>query len=403
MKKFAFRAKNWSGKLVKGVLEVENRGAALEALRSNKLLPLYVGEVGKGFLSDFMNLFLSRVSYKQLALFTRQLSTMVTAGLPLTEALALLVNQLQGKGTIAQIVEHCLTTVRAGNTLASAVAKYQKFFGEAYVASIRAGEEGGVLEKILDQLSHNMEESQDFRAKIKGAMIYPIVVITGIIGVMFIMMIFVVPKMTSLYADFGAKLPAITQLLIDMSKFVSAIWPLYPFIPLGLFAFYRLSEKNMAVKLKRDQFLLKIPIAGELIGKSVIADTTRTLSMLLSAGVPMVEAITIIVKVSGNKVFEDAYEKIASRVEKGFTLADSFAQTEAFPMIVNQMVATGEATGKLDEVLMRVADYFSKESEQSVKSLTTAIEPLIMVMLGGVVGFLVIAIVMPIYSLTSQF
>jgi type IV pilus assembly protein PilC len=403
MQKYRFRARNWSGVMVKGVMEAENRAMALEVLRGNKLVPLSIEETGHGLLDGMSGAFFGRVGYKQLANFTRQLSTMMTAGLALTDALSLLASQSEGQSSMHRIIEYCLNTVRGGQSLATALGKYSDEFGEAYVASIAAGEQGGVLEEVLSRLANTMEQEQEFRSKVKGAMIYPAVVILGIIGVVFVLLVFVIPKMTGLYKDFGAKMPAMTQFVIDLSSLVTKLWFLFPLVPIGLFVLLKTVNAKPEWKYQKDKLFLKIPLLGELSKISMVADICRTLSMLISAGVPLTEALQIVVKVADSEVYQQALTRISSRVEKGFSLADCFAETEVFPVIVNQMIATGEATGKLDEVLLRVADYFSKESESLVKGLTSAIEPLIMVMLGGVVGFLVISVIMPIYDLTSKF
>lgn len=389
--------------MVRGIMEADNRVMALEVLRGNKLVPLSIEEAGHGLFDGIFGMFLGKVGYKQLANFTRQLSTMMTAGLALTDALSLLSSQSEGQVAMHKIIEHCLNTVRGGQSLATALGKYSDEFGEAYVASIAAGEQGGVLEDVLARLANTMEQEQEFRSKVKGAMIYPAVVIFGIIGVVFVLLVFVIPKMTGLYKDFGAKMPAMTQFVIDLSGLVIKLWFLFPLIPIALLIFLKMVNTRPQWKYQKDNLFLKIPLMGELSKISMVADICRTLSMLLSAGVPLTEALQIVVKVADNQVYQQALIRISSRVEKGFSLSDCFAETEVFPMIVNQMIATGEATGKLDEVLLRVADYFSKESESLVKGLTSAIEPLIMVMLGGVVGFLVISVIMPIYDLTSKF
>ncbi len=403
MKKFRFRAKNWSGATIKGLLEVDNRQAALEVLHANKLMPLSVDRADTNIISETFSSFFGKASSKQLANFTRQLATMMNAGLALTDALQLLASQTQGQAGMLQIIEHCLTTVRGGQSLAVAMERYSGMFGEAFIASIRAGESGGVLEEILNRLAINMEKDQEFRSKVKGAMIYPMVVITGIIGVVFVLLIFVVPKLTGLYKDFGAKLPAITQFVMDVSALAQQFWFMFPILFFGLMVFMKFVDSRAELRYRRDKIILKLPVMGELVAKSAVANVCRTLSMLLGAGVPLTEALSIVIRVAESEVYTRALERITSRVEKGFSLSDCFAETEVFPTLVNQMVATGEATGKLDEVLMRVADYFSKEAEESVKGLTSAIEPLIMVMLGGVVGFMIVAVIMPIYDLTSQF
>ncbi len=403
MKKFLYKAKDWNGKTVKGLLEAINKVEVLNSIKANGLIPLTVEEQKRGMVDEFVSRFTSRIGLKQIATFTRQLSTMMTAGLPLTDALNLLRNQMEDSPLMYQIVDEALNTVRGGQPLGAAIDKYKKYFGEAFVASIKAGEEGGVLEEILNKLADNLEGEEEFRGKVKGAMIYPVIVIVGMILVAFIMMIFVVPKLTSLYKDFGGEMPAITRGLMAISNFTIKIWFLFPLIPFAIFSVLKTGEQNANFRYKKDKFMLKLPIMGELNSKTIVANTTRSLSMLLSAGISLVESLKIVADVSGNEVYRRAYLDIATRVEKGFAIADCFEDTGVFPIIVNQMIATGEATGKLDEVLLRVSDYFATESEQSVKSLTSAIEPLIMIVLGVGVGFLVVAVIMPIYNLTSEF
>jgi type IV pilus assembly protein PilC len=360
-------------------------------------------EENKSLLSEaYRNLF-SKVGLKQVSTFTRQLSTMMNSGLPLTDALSLLKNQTDKSGLMFEIMDSCLKTVQGGHSLADGLSKYKKVFGEAYIASVDAGEEAGVLDEIMTKLADNLEKQSEFSSKVKGAMIYPVIVVIGMIAVVIIMMIFVIPKLMGLYTDFGSKMPASTQALMAMSNFMTKFWFLIPILVVGGYLTFTVGGKNKDFKLKLDKFRLRIPIMGELTQKNILANTIRTMSMLLSAGIPLVDALKIVANVAGNEVFYRSFLQIAERVEKGFSIANSFEETGVFPIIVNQMVATGEATGKLDEVLMRVSDYFATEAEQSVKSLTSAIEPLIMILLGLGVGFLVIAVVMPIYNLTSQF
>lgn len=403
MKKFYYRAKDWGGKNVRGELEAINRQNVLESIKSNGLIPLEIIEKESSIFSEFVSKLTSRVGLKQVSGFTRQLSTMMTAGLALTDALSLLRQQMVDDKLMYEIVDNALNSVRGGLPLGTALEKYSKYFGTAYVASIKAGEAGGVLEEVLSKLAKNLENESEFQGKVKGAMIYPVIVVAGMLIVMFIMMVFVIPKLTSLYADFGSKLPTITLVLMAFSTFMVKFWFLFPAIPFGFFAIMRTGSRSATFRMKRDQLLLHVPILGELTTKTVLANTCRTLSMMLSAGISLVDGLKIVADVSGNEVYQNAYLKIAERVEKGFTIADSFSEHEAFPVIVNQMVATGEATGKLDEVLLKVSEYFATESEQSVKAMTTAIEPLIMIVLGIGVAFLVVAVIMPIYDLTSQF
>jgi len=271
------------------------------------------------------------------------------------------------------------------------------------VASIKAGEEGGVLMEVLQKLADNLENENEFRGKVKGAMIYPVIVVLGMIVVAIIMMVVVIPKLLTLYDDFGSELPATTQALMNISNFMAKAWFLFPLIGVAYVWLIKAATKLPDLALKLDKIKLRLPILGELAEKTIMANTMRTMSMLLSAGIPLVEAIKIVANVSGNEVYRRAFVRISERVQKGFSISNSFEETGVFPVIVDQMISTGEATGKLDEILMRVSNYFSVEAEQSVKSLTSAIEPLIMIVLGLGVGFLVIAVIMPIYNLTSQF
>ena len=404
MAKFLYRAKDWSGKLVRGELEMGSKKEVVDSIKSNGLIPLLVEQEGSNIFSEINRKMKGRVSLKQVSTFTRQLSTMMTAGLPLTDALALLKNQQEENSGLYQILDKTLEEVRGGIPLGKSLERYKKVFGDAYVASISAGEEAGVLDDILAKLASNLENQNEFQGKVKGAMIYPVIVVIAMVVVVFIMMIFVIPKLTSLYADFGtAKMPAITQGLMTVSGFMAKTWYMFPITIAGAFFAYSIGIKNEIFRFKKDTLMLRIPIVGMLSEKTIMANTCRTLSMLLTAGITLVEALKIVATVSGNEVYKKAYLQIAEKVQKGFSVATSFENTTVFPIIVNQMISTGEATGKLDEVLMRVSDYFAKEAEESVKALTAAIEPAIMIVLGIGVGFLVVAVVMPIYNLTSQF
>jgi type II secretory pathway component PulF len=400
--KFVYRAKDWNGKLVKGVIDLHDKAAVLESLKNNGLVPLMVMEKSQTLLDEIYRNVFAKVSLKQVTTFTRQLSTMMNSGLSLTDSLSLLKNQTEKNGLMFEILEYTLNTVQGGHSLADGLGKYKKVFGEAYIASVNAGEEAGVLDDVMGKLADNSEKQSAFAGSIKGAMVYPVIVVIGMIAVVIIMMIFVIPKLLGLYTDMNATMPTSTRILMSMSSFMIKFWFLIPIIVIGGILLFRIGKQNEKFRLNLDKFKLKIPIYGGLITKNVLATTIRTLSMLLSAGIPLVDALRIVANVAENSVFYNAYLQIAERVQKGFSIANSFEETGIFPVIVNQMVSTGEATGKLDEVLLRVSDYFATEAEQSVKSLTSAIEPLIMIVLGLGVAFLMVAVVMPIYNLTSS-
>lgn len=401
--KFVYKARDWNGKLVKGTVDFHDKGEVISSIKESGLVPISVDEIKQTWLGEVYKNTFSRINLKQISTFTRQLSTMMNSGLPLTDALSLLKNQMVKNAMMYEVIDHALNMVQGGRSLADGLEKYKKYFGEAYIASIDAGEEAGVLDEVMSKLADTLEKQNDFQGKVKGAMIYPVIVVIGMVAVIIIMIIFVIPKLLGLYSDFGSEMPASTRFLMSMSNFFNRFWYILFFLFGGIFGAFKVGVANPTFKLKWDTFKLKIPIMGDLTKKNILATTIRTMSMLLSAGIPLVEALRIVSNVAGNSLFFNSYQQIAERVQKGFSIANSFEETGIFPVIVNQMVATGEATGKLDEVLLKVADYFSTEAEQSVKSLTSAIEPLIMIVLGLGVAFLMVAVVMPIYNLTSQF
>lgn len=403
MAKFLYRARNWNGKLITGVLDMADKQQVINSVKDSGLIPIYVVQKREGFLDEFSKKIMGRATSKQVANMTRQLSTMMTAGLALTDSLSLLKGQLKEGTMMYEIMDYALKMVQGGQSLGTALAKYKAVFGEAFIASIVAGEEGGVLEEILQKLADNLEQEEEFKGKIKGAMVYPIIIIIGMVIVAFIMMIVVIPKLLTMYNDFGSKMPMSTQILMAISGFVQKTWFLFPVVIVGGMMAYKTAMKNKLFRIKRDKLILKLPVWGPLTNKTIIANTTRTLSMLAAAGISLNDSLNIVASVAGNEIYYDAYVKISQRVQKGFDVASSFEETGIFPIVVTQMVTTGEATGKLDDVLMRVSNFFKIEAEQSVKALTAAIEPLIMVVLGLGVAFLIIAVLMPIYNLTSQF
>ena len=401
MKRFRYQARDRAGKFYKGVAEANDKHGAVRVLREKGLVPFSLDEEGKGLLSLLTIRLTSHVRSSDLTLFTRQLSTMITAGLQITDALSLL--RMQVSPALAEVVSDLLTNIEGGSSLADAMSKHPDVFSKVYISLVRTGESAGLLDDVLARLSDNLEKQQDFNSKVKGAMIYPIIVICGMLIVAAIMMIFVIPKMTQLYKDFGAKLPTATQILINVSSFVAEFWWLFLAILVVALIFFRGLSRTRDGKKKLDALSLKLPVMGGLSQMVMLTEFTRTVGLLVGAGVSIVDALNIVSGSMGNLVYEDALKSSASQVEKGFPLAYALAETERFPPIVTQMVAVGEETGKVGEVLTKLSKYFENESDHLVKNLTTAIEPLIIIVLGLGVGFLVVAIIMPIYSLTAQF
>ena len=400
MPTYFYKAKNAQGQETRGTVEVGDQKQALAILREKNIYPFFLKEKTENFLTFILKRLIYRVTLTDVSTFTRQLATMISAGLPLTEALVLL--KSQGKPALAEATEGILRDVEGGLSLAGALEQHPKIFSPVYVSLVRAGESAGVLDNILNRMADNLESQREFQAKIKGAMIYPIVIVTGMILVATIMMIFVIPKLLSLYQEFDAQLPAATKALISISNLSVRFWWVVLLGLVGLAYAYKMFNSKKSGKRKIDEFKFKIPVAGKLINKTTLAEFTRTLGLLIGAGVPITEALEISAKTANNLVIEEGIEIANKQVEKGLPLSSAIAKNEFFPPIVSQMLSVGEETGKLDEVLLKVSKYFQSESEESLKGLTTAIEPLIMIVLGVGVGFLIIAIILPIYNLTSQ-
>jgi len=401
MKRFIYKAKDKSGQVATGEVEASSDQVAAKLVRNKGLIVISL-KIKREFGLNLIEKYKDRITFADVSTFTRQLATMVNAGLPITEALVIL--RSQAKGSMQKMAAQVLADVEGGEALSTALSRHPKVFSPTYIALVKSGEVGGVMDEVLVRLADNLEKQQEFKGKVKGALIYPAIIIVGMVIVGFIMMIFVIPRLTSLYSDFNAELPTPTKILIGLSNFVIRFWPL--FLILFGAGFYGLSlyRKTPRGRRKIDELIFKVPIFGDLQRQIILTELTQTLSLMVGAGVSILEGLNITAGVVGNRVIADALRDTAKKVEKGFPVAFSFAKhPEAFPFILSQMVAVGEETGKMDEVLTKVSHIFEIESDQKVKALTAAIEPIVMVVLGLGVGFLVIAIILPIYNLTSQF
>jgi len=401
MKRFIYKARSKDGKVVTGEVEAADQVQAAKLVRSKGFIVISVNPKTQsivGYLTSFRN----RITTSDVSNFTRQFATMINAGLPITESLSIL--KLQAEDKFEPIVAKILSDVENGETLSSAFAKHPRVFNPTYIALIKAGETGGVLDKVLNRISDNLEKQEEFKGKVRAALIYPVIIVIGMVIVSFIMMIFVIPRLLSLYTQFGADLPLPTQILVSVSNVFVNFWPLV-LIAVGVGAFaYSSYSKTAAGKKKIDEITFKIPIFGELQQQVMLTDLARTLALMVGSGVPIIEGMEVTADAMGNAVIKDALTDAARQVEKGFPIAFSFAKhPEAFPYLFSQMMAVGEESGKVDEVLTKVAQVYETQSDQKVKTLTAAIEPIVMLILGVGVGFLVIAVILPIYNLTSKF
>ncbi len=400
MKRFNYRVFDGNNRQIGGVVEANNQVQAAAILRGKKLTIVGLSEL-KGSIFGELTALTGKPKFEEITSFTRQLSTMIAAGLPLIEALRIL--KEQSRPQMAKVVEQILNEIEGGSSLGSAMEKAEGTFSTVYVALVKAGESAGVLDQIMKKMADTLDKQREFQNKTKGALIYPMIVFIGMIAVAFIMMIFVVPKLTQMYQDFGADLPLPTKILIGISNFMVNYWYLFFGMLTASFLIFRRWSKTAVGSLLLEQVVFKIPIWGPLKKDIILAEFSRTMGLLSTAAIPILDGLRIVAETLGSQIYADGIIRAAVRVEKGSTLAEAIATSSDFPPILSQMIAVGEQTGKVDEILSKLADFYESQSELKVKTLTTAIEPIIMVIMGIGVGFLVMAVIMPIYQLTNQF
>jgi type IV pilus assembly protein PilC len=399
MKKFKYKAITNQGKFVSGEVEAVSPEFAAKLVKRRGYIVINISQL-KASITYPITRLRSRVSSGDITMMTRQLATMVNAGLPIVEALSIL--RVQSKSSLQTIFSQILADVEGGESFSASLKKHPKIFSPTYVALIKAGEAGGVLDKVLSRLADNLEKEQEFKGKVKSALIYPTIIVVGMIAVSALMVFFVIPKLTTLYEQFNATLPLSTRILLGGSNIVLKFWPVVLALAVLGFWGFSLYRKTKEGKRKLAEIEFKIPIIGDLQKEIILTDITRTLSLMVGAGVPILEGLAVTGDVIDNVIISDALGDVAKQIEKGYPIAFSFAKhPEAFPYILCQMVAVGEETGKMEEVLSKLSHVFEINSEQKVKALTSAIEPLIMIVLGIGVAFLVISVILPIYNLTT--
>lgn len=400
MKIFKYKARSRDGDFITGEVEAIDQKVAVRLLRQKDLIVISLGEkIEYGF--NFFKKIRDRVTSADITNFTRQLATMINAGLPITEALLIL--RAQSNGPMERVTSQILADVEEGESLSSAISKNPQIFTKTYVALVKSGETGGVLDDVLLKLADDLEKAQEFKGKVRSALVYPVIILIAMVVVAMVMFFFVIPKLTTLYEQFNATLPLMTRILIAVSKFVISYWVIVAILLFGTFSLLRSYLSTEKGRSELDEFLLRVPLLGSLLSQIILTDLSRTLSLMVGSGVSIIEALNISSKVVANKVISKALTDVTSLVEKGFPLAFAFSRhPEAFPFIFSQMISVGEETGKLDEVLAKISHVFEVESDQRLKALTSAIEPIILVILGIGVGFLVVSIILPIYNLTTQ-
>jgi type IV pilus assembly protein PilC len=440
MPSYQFEAMDTTGQEIKDVIEAPSQEEAQATIRQMGYFVTKItvkksrktaAEKKKG--KSRKTFAIGGVGSKALSTFTRQLSILQDAGLPILRSLRILENQAAAGALKNSLIDVC-DEIEGGATLSEAMSKAPKAFDRLYVNMIKAGEAGGALEVILQRLAEFQERSQKLKRKVRGAMVYPVFVVFFAVGILVFIMLSIVPAFEKIFKDFGTELPPITKVLITASQITSSYWYLLPGVPLGIWLFIKLVRRFSPGRYGWDLFLLKMPIFGQLVEKNIVARTTRTLGTLVASGVPILEALNITKETSGNAVFENLYQKVLEAIREGETIATplkDYAKVSFHPvalffwfmfiagpigallyitrmnariisdMVVN-MVDVGEETGELDTMLYKVADTFDEEVAVLTDSLTSLMEPLLIIVLGGIVGFIVIALFMPLIALIQK-
>jgi type IV pilus assembly protein PilC len=399
MPNFVWKGKNRFGAFQEGVLIADNRDAAVATLRRQNIQVTTIREKGREV--RLIPRFPRKIAQKRVAIFTRQFSVMLDAGLPLVQCLEILGEQEEDK-KFAEIIETVRGDVESGSNLADAMKKHPLAFDNLYTSMVAAGEAGGILDIILQRLSTYIEKAVRLQAQVKSAMIYPVTVLLIAAGVVYIILWKVIPVFSQLFAGLGADLPFLTAVVVAASNFVGRFGI---FVLLGLFLLYRALVRYHKTERGRrviDGLILKTPIIGMLVRKIAVARFCRTLATLTASGVPILEGLEITARTSGNAIVEDAIMAVRKAVEEGKTISAPLAETKVFPPMVVQMINVGEQTGALDQMLTKIADFYEEEVDVAVAGLMKLIEPLMIVILGGIIGTIVTAMYLPMYAILQK-
>jgi type IV pilus assembly protein PilC len=395
---FVWEGKTRQGTVQKGELAATNKEEVLTLLRKQNILPIAVNAKPRELKLKFGQ---PKVTDKDIVILTRQLATMIDAGLPLVQCLDILGSQTENK-TLAGIVTQVRTDVESGATFADALKKHPKAFDNLYVNMVAAGEAGGILDTILQRLATYMEKFAKIKRQIKSAMIYPAVILFVAVSVVALLLVVVVPMLANMFAESGQALPLPTRIVIAFSNFLKG-WGGLGLLIAAIGGFvglkqFRKTENGLRIT---DSIALKVPVAGSLIQRVAVAKFTRTLGTLLTSGVPILEGLLIVSRTAGNKVVEESVLATRQSVSEGKTLAEPLSKAKVFPAMVVQMISVGEATGALDNMLNKIADFYDDEVDSAVAALTSMLEPMLMIFLGTTVGFVIVAMYMPIFQMGS--
>ena len=396
---YKYIAVNLDGKKEVGELDANTEKEVLDFLRAGKLVPLKIEPLEKS--QSAILAYFNRVKSGDIILFTRQLSSMILTGLPLIESLNLLKKQAD-KPKMKKLVEDLINDVSEGKSFSDALQNHKDVFSPVYISLITAAEEGGLLDKVLSRLADNLEKSDEVKKKVRSALFYPAIIISGVLIVIILMNIFVIPQLGDLYESLDLELPLTTQIVVTSSNLTRTFLPvLIGGIIAGVIFLRKYAKTEAGVRIV-DKIKLKTPVFGDIVRLSSFDEISRTLSLLVTSGSSLISAIKISADVSGNYYYRNALLTAANLVEKGAGLSVALEHQKVFPPLMIQMVKVGESTGKIDESLLKVSEYFERDLELKVKNLTTAIEPILIIVLGVSVAFLIISVITPIYGLISQ-
>ncbi|MDH3974094.1 MAG: type II secretion system F family protein [Deltaproteobacteria bacterium] len=396
---YVWEGKTKNGEIRKGEVEADSEAAVNDALKRQQITPVKVKKKGKEF--KLFGEGGKKITGKDIVIFLRQFATMIDAGLPLVQCLEILGSQ-QPNQRFKKILIQVKDDVESGSTFADALKKHPKTFDTLFVSLIAAGEIGGILDTILNKLGEFLEKSEKLKSKVKSAMVYPVSIVIVAIVITSGLLLFVIPIFEAMFSDMGGTLPLPTQIVINLSQFLQSYWYFVfggMWLALFLFKKYYATAKGRAVC---DKLFLKAPVAGDLIRKVAVAKFCGTMGTMLSSGVPILDSLEIVSKTAGNVVIENALIEVKNAISEGKTIVEPLEKTQVFPSMVVQMIAVGEATGALDAMLGKIAEFYEDEVDTAVDGLTALMEPAIMVVLGGLVGGLIIAMYLPIFSMAAN-
>ena len=396
---FAYRVKTKEGRIVTGKMEADGEGAVAARLRSQGFVPIQISKEAKVSAKTELHIFPQKVKLKDLAVFSRQFATMINSGLSLLRTLNILAEQTENP-LLAKTIGTLRDDVEKGSSLSGAMSKHPKVFSNLFVAMVRAGETGGQLDTVLMRVADNFEADYRLRQKVKSAMTYPVVVAGIAVLLVTVMLLFVVPTFAGMFEGLGGTLPLPTKILLSISQQAKWLVPFFIILSIVLFFTYkRLRASNADARLRFDQAKLRIPIFGDLFQKVAVSRFSRTLALLLRAGVPVLQALDIVGDSTGNEVLARAADDVKESVRSGESMSGPLARHSVFPPMVVQMIAVGEDTGALDAMLDKVSDFYDQEVESTTEALTSLIEPIMIAVLGGIVGAMVIALYMPMFKI----